>query len=137
MLLMHSSMPPVLFVNPLQEGLEAPPEEWAADGEGALEDDDDLPIEALMDEDEDEDLSLAALLRRQMLAKDVPAADASSSSAAASKVGSYLPALEAATECSGTSQCLCRLLHHLAGSSAQHMACTTLMSIWLAQLFDH
>lgn len=46
--------------------MEAPPEEWPAQGE--LEDEDDLPIEALMDEDdEDEDLSLAALLRRQML----------------------------------------------------------------------
>jgi hypothetical protein len=52
----------------LQDGLDAPPEEWPASG--ALEDDEDLPIEALMDEDdEDEDLSLAALLRRQMLAQ--------------------------------------------------------------------
>lgn len=49
--------------------MEAPPEEFPA--HGALEDDEDLPIEALMDEDEeDEDLSLAALLRRQMLMKD-------------------------------------------------------------------
>eukprot|EP00775_Hariotina_reticulata_P007111 gene7111-7325_t len=69
----------------LEEGLEAPPEEWPADGEGALEDDDDLPIEALMDEDEDEDLSLAALLRRQMIAQEGPATDEASSSAAASK----------------------------------------------------
>lgn len=51
----------------LQDGLEAPPEEFPAHGD--LEDDEDLPIEALMD-DEDEDLSLAALLRRQMLMKN-------------------------------------------------------------------
>ncbi|KAF6262693.1 hypothetical protein COO60DRAFT_1699132 [Scenedesmus sp. NREL 46B-D3] len=52
----------------LEDGLDAPPEEWPA--QGALEDDEDLPIEALMDEnEEEEDLSLAALLRRQMLAQ--------------------------------------------------------------------
>jgi hypothetical protein len=58
--------------------LDAPPEEWPASG--ALEDDEDLPIEALMDEDdEDEDLSLAALLRRQMLAQQGEEPGASSS----------------------------------------------------------
>lgn len=53
---------------PAQDGLEAPPEELPAQ-EGVLEDEDDLPIEDLMDDgaDEDEeDLSLAALLRRRM-----------------------------------------------------------------------
>jgi hypothetical protein len=62
----------------LQDGLDAPPEEWPATG--ALEDDEDLPIEALMDDDdEDEDLSLAALLRRQMLAQQGEEHSASSS----------------------------------------------------------
>jgi hypothetical protein len=66
----------------LQDGLDAPPEEWPASG--ALEDDEDLPIEALMDDDdEDEDLSLAALLRRQMLAQQ-----GEDHSANSSKVGS-------------------------------------------------
>lgn len=65
----------------LQDGLEAPPapEEWPA--RGSL-DDDDLPIEALMDveDDDDEDLSLAALLRRQLLGEPTAAAAAAGAS---------------------------------------------------------
>lgn len=69
---------PAVVTSAVQDGLDAPPEEFPA--QGALEDEDDLPIEALMDEDEeDEDLSLAALLRRQMLMKEGHQ-DASSSS---------------------------------------------------------
>jgi len=49
----------------VQDGLEGPPEELPAE-EGALDDDEDLPIEDLLDTEEDEDLSLAALLRRRM-----------------------------------------------------------------------
>lgn len=49
----------------VQDGLEGPPEELPAE-EGALDDEEDLPIEDLLDTEEDEDLSLAALLRRRM-----------------------------------------------------------------------
>jgi hypothetical protein len=45
--------------------LEAPPEELPAEERG-LDDDEDLPIEDLLDTEEDEDLSLAALLRKRM-----------------------------------------------------------------------
>jgi hypothetical protein len=49
----------------LQDGLDAPPEELPAEERG-LDDEEDLPIEDLIDTEEDEDLSLAALLRKRM-----------------------------------------------------------------------
>jgi hypothetical protein len=54
----------VLALLHLQDGL-APDEEWPSD-EGGVRDEEDLPIEALLDTEEDEDLSLAALLRKRM-----------------------------------------------------------------------
>jgi hypothetical protein len=53
-----------------QDGLEAPPEELPAE-EGALDEEEDLPIEDLLGSEEDEDLSLAALLRRRMQEEEV------------------------------------------------------------------
>lgn len=88
----HTSIPlhTSSSITPLQDGLEGPPEELPAAERALDEVEEDLPIEALMDDDgmyddEDEDLSLTALLRRRMLAdgQHDTAAGGSSSAAAA------------------------------------------------------